>query len=171
MATQPSPQELQKLVQDIQANLAQITGAQKRIFENALNAAKGASDEAEQLNFLLEQTSQHIDKVRGSLSYVYESFKDSVNELSKQNSYLVTQRQALSKLIKDKRYQSLDPKSFVGLPSERVKYINRILSRYKKAARMQMLREFPEIMQMQQEVKSATISGVPREDVLELLTQ
>jgi hypothetical protein len=26
-------------------------------------------------------------------------------------------------------------------------------------------------MQMQQEVKSATISGVPREDVLELLTQ
>ena len=98
MATQPSPQELQKLVQDIQANLAQITGAQKRIFENALNAAKGASDEAEQLNFLLEQTSQHIDKVRGSLSYVYESFKDSVNELSKQNSYLVTQRQALSKL-------------------------------------------------------------------------
>ena len=98
MAAQLSPQELQKLVQDIQANLAQITGAQKRIFENALNAAKGASDEAEQLNFLLEQTSQHIDKVRGSLSYVYESFKDSVNELSKQNSYLVTQRQALSKL-------------------------------------------------------------------------
>ena len=83
----------------------------------------------------------------------------------------MTQRQALSKLIKDKRYQALDPKSFVGLPSERVKYINRILSRYKKAARMQMLREFPEIMQMQQEVKSATISGVPREDVLELLTQ
>jgi hypothetical protein len=98
LAAQLSPQELQKLVQDIQANLAQITGAQKRIFENALNAAKGASDEAEQLNFLLEQTSQHIDKVRGSLSYVYESFKDSVNELSKQNSYLVTQRQALSKL-------------------------------------------------------------------------
>lgn len=98
MAAQLSPQELQKLVQDIQANLSQITGSQKRIFENALNAARGASDEAEQLNFLLEQTSQHIDKVRGSLSYVYESFKDSVNELSKQNSYLVTQRQALSKL-------------------------------------------------------------------------
>ncbi len=83
----------------------------------------------------------------------------------------MTQRQALSKLINDKRYRSFDPTSFVGLPSERVKYINRILSRYKKAAEMQMLREFPEIMQMQQEVKSATISGVPREDVLELLTQ
>ena len=48
----------------------------------------------------------------------------------------MTQRQALSKLISDKRYKAIDPTSFVGLPSERVKYITRILSRYKKAAKI-----------------------------------
>ena len=83
----------------------------------------------------------------------------------------MTQRQALSKLISDKRYKAIDPTSFVGLPSERVKYITRILSRYKKAAKNQMLREFPEIMQLQQQVEGSVRSGVSREDVLALLSQ
>jgi len=83
----------------------------------------------------------------------------------------MTQRQALTKLINDKRYRSLDPTSFVGLPSERVKYITRILSRYKKAAQNQMLREFPEILQMKEQVEGSVRSGVSREDVLALLTQ
>ena len=83
----------------------------------------------------------------------------------------MTQRQALTKLINDKRYRSLDPTSFVGLPSERVKYITRILSRYKKAAQNQMLREFPEILQMKEQVEGSVRSGASREDVLALLTQ
>jgi hypothetical protein len=83
----------------------------------------------------------------------------------------MTMKQALTKLIKDKRYQALDPKSFSGIPSARVKYLTRIISRYRKAAQFQMLEEFPEIAELNRNVAAGIRSGVPREDVLELLTQ
>jgi len=83
----------------------------------------------------------------------------------------MTMKQALTKLIKDKRYQALDPKSFSGIASPRVKYLTRIISRYRKAAQFQMLEEFPEIAELNRNVAAGIRSGVPREDVLELLTQ
>jgi len=83
----------------------------------------------------------------------------------------MTMKQALTKLIKDKRYQALDPKSFTGIPSPRVKYLTRIISRYRKAAQFQMLEEFPEIAELNRNVAAGIRSGVPREDVLELLPQ
>jgi len=82
-----------------------------------------------------------------------------------------TMKQALTELIKDKRYQALDPKSFTGIPSPRVKFLNRIISRYRKAAQFQMLEEFPEIAELNRNVAAGIRSGLPREDVLELLTQ
>ena len=135
-----------------------------KVAKELANVAHGFSAPSTKLAGVIELT----DFIGPNGRSAYDRMRDLQSKLVLNG---MTQRQALSELIRDKRYQSLDPKSFVGLPSERVKYINRILSRYKKAAEMQMLREFPEIMQMQQEVKSATISGVPREDVLELLTQ
>lgn len=135
-----------------------------KVAKELANVAHGFSAPSTKLAGVIELT----DFIGPNGRSAYDRMRDLQSKLVING---MTQRQALSELIRDKRYQSLDPKSFVGLPSERVKYINRILSRYKKAAEMQMLREFPEIMQMQQQVKSATISGVPREDVLELLTQ
>jgi len=135
-----------------------------KVAKELANVAHGFSAPSTKLAGVIELT----DFIGPNGRSAYDRMRDLQSKLVLNG---ITQREALSKLIKDKRYQALDPKSFVGLPSERVKYINRILSRYKKAAEMQMLREFPEIMQMQQQVKSATISGVPREDVLELLTQ
>jgi hypothetical protein len=82
-----------------------------------------------------------------------------------------TMRQALGDLIKDKKYQALDPKSFSGLPSQRVKYIRRIIDRYRNAARAEMFNEFPEIAELNRQVAASLQSGVSREDVLELLTQ
>jgi len=82
----------------------------------------------------------------------------------------LTLRQALSKLIKNKQYQALDDKSFSGLPSPRVRYLSRIISRYRSKAQREMLKEFPEILQLQREVKISKKAG-RTEDVLELLAQ
>jgi len=82
-----------------------------------------------------------------------------------------TMRQALGDLIKDKRYQALDPKSFSGLPSKRVTYIRRIIDRYRNAAKAEMFNEFPEIAELNRQVAESLQSGVSREDVLALLTQ
>jgi len=79
----------------------------------------------------------------------------------------LTLRQSLTKLINNKEYRSLDPQSFSGLPSPRVAYLQRIIGRYRKAAKMQMLKEFPEIRQEQQKIKSAPT----RRNVIELLQQ
>lgn len=79
----------------------------------------------------------------------------------------LTLRQSLTKLINNKEYRSLDPQSFSGLPSPRVAYLQRIIGRYRKAAKMQMLKEFPEVREEQQKIKSAPT----RQDVLELLQQ
>ena len=79
-----------------------------------------------------------------------------------------TLRQTLLKLIKSKQYQALDTASFSGLPSPRVEYLSRVLSRYRSRAKMEMLQEFPEIRQLQRQLKSAKRTG-RQQDVLELL--
>jgi len=79
-----------------------------------------------------------------------------------------TLRQTLLKLIKSKQYQALDSQSFSGLPSPRVEYLSRVLSRYRSRAKLEMLQEFPEIRQLQRELKSAKRTG-RQQDVLELL--
>ena len=81
-----------------------------------------------------------------------------------------TMRQAFKKLFADSRYQALDPNSYSGLPSPRVEYIQRIMGRYRARAKMQMLQEFPELLQQQAQVKLAKRQG-SQQDVLELLTQ
>lgn len=81
-----------------------------------------------------------------------------------------TMRQAFKKLFADSRYQALDPNSYSGLPSPRVEYIQRIMGRYRAKAKMQMLQEFPELLQQQAQVKLAKRQG-SQQDVLELLTQ
>ena len=82
----------------------------------------------------------------------------------------LTLRQALAKLIKNKQYQALDDSSFSGLPSPRVRYLSRVINRYRSKAKQEMLNEFPEIKQLQREVKISKKAG-RTEDVLELLAQ
>jgi len=82
----------------------------------------------------------------------------------------LTLRQALTKLINSKQYKALDPQSFSGLPSPRVDYLRRVMGRYRQKAKLEMLKEFPEIMRLQQEVRRGKRTQ-RTEDVLELLTQ
>ena len=79
-----------------------------------------------------------------------------------------TLRQTLLKLINSKQYQALSEETYSGLPSPRVEYIRRVLSRFRSKAKMEMLNEFPEIKQQLRVVTQAKKAGRPQ-DVLELL--
>ena len=83
-------------------------------------------------------------------------------------------RQTLNKLIKSKNYQKLSPESDPGLESPRIQQINSILTKYRKEARRQMLREYPELNTQYAALTKARVGlrgGMQREDVLELLSQ
>ena len=86
----------------------------------------------------------------------------------------LTLRQSLNKLIKSKSYQRLSSESEPGLPSPRIQQLTSILIRYRKEARRQMLREYPELDRQfaaLTRAKAGFRTGMQREDVLELLTQ
>lgn len=59
----------------------------------------------------------------------------------------LTQRQALRKLMNSKYYKNLpeESDSDIGMKSPRVNAINKILKRYRKFSRNQLLKEFPEL--------------------------
>ena len=83
-------------------------------------------------------------------------------------------RQTLNKLIKSRNYQRLSPESEPGLPSPRIQQLNSILTRFRKEARRQMLREYPELDRQYSNLTRAKAEfrgGMQREDVLELLQQ
>ncbi len=81
-------------------------------------------------------------------------------------------RQTLNKLIKSRNYQRLSPDSEPGLPSPRIQQLNSVLTKYRKEARRQMLREYPELNAQYSSLTKARAGlrgGMQREDVLELL--
>jgi len=83
-------------------------------------------------------------------------------------------RQTLNKLIKSRNYQLLSPESEPGLESPRIQQINSILTKYRKEAKRQMLREYPELDRQFANLtraKAGFRTGMQREDVLELLAQ
>jgi hypothetical protein len=83
-------------------------------------------------------------------------------------------RQTLNKLIKSRNYQRLSPDSEPGLPSPRIQQLNSVLTKYRKEARRQMLREYPELNAQYSSLTQARAGlrgGMQREDVLELLQQ
>ena len=85
-----------------------------------------------------------------------------------------TLRKSLETLVGSRAYQRLEPESQPELPSPRIEEINKVLRRYRKEAKKQMLSEFPEIAQQYNRILKARANlrgGMQREDVLELLQQ
>ena len=85
-----------------------------------------------------------------------------------------TLRQRLSRLVKSREFKDVSPLSEPGLPSPRIQMISSILDEYRKAARTEMLKEFPELDRKYSSLTLARTrlkTGVSREDVLALLTQ
>jgi len=118
--------------------------------------------------------STKLDGVIDLLDYEQENGRSAYDRWMELHSEVtingLTMRQAFQKLFSDSRYQALDSTSYSGLPSPRVEYIQRIMSRYRSRARMQMLQEFPELLQQQTQIKAAKRQG-SQQDVLALLTQ
>ena len=86
----------------------------------------------------------------------------------------LTLRQSINKLIKSRAYQRLSPESEPGLPSPRIGMINNLLTKYRKEALRQTLREYPELDKQYSALtraKAGFKTGMQREDVLALLTQ
>jgi len=86
----------------------------------------------------------------------------------------LTLRQSINKLIKSRAYQRLSPESEPGLPSPRIGMINSLLTKYRKEALRQTLREYPELDKQYSALtraKAGFKTGMQREDVLALLTQ
>ena len=85
-----------------------------------------------------------------------------------------TLRQRLNRLVKSREFKDVSPLSEPGLPSPRIQMISSILDEYRKAARTEMLKEFPELDRKYSSLTLARTrlkTGVSREDVLALLTQ
>ncbi len=86
-----------------------------------------------------------------------------------------TLRQSLNSLIKSSKYKQLEKEiSDTGLPSPRVREINKILGMYRKLAKKEMLAEFPELaaeLDNMKRIQSRLRGGMQREEVLELLSQ
>ena len=86
----------------------------------------------------------------------------------------LTLRQSINKLIKSRAYQRLSPESEPGLPSPRIGLINSLLTKYRKEALRQTLREYPELDKQYSALtraKAGFKTGMQREDVLALLSQ
>ena len=86
----------------------------------------------------------------------------------------LTLRQSINKLIKSRAYQRLSPESEPGLPSPRIGLINSLLTKYRKEALRQALREYPELDKQYSALtraKAGFKTGMQREDVLALLSQ
>ena len=86
----------------------------------------------------------------------------------------LTLRQSINKLIKSRAYKRLSPESEPGLPSPRIGLINSLLTKYRKEALRQTLREYPELDKQYSALtraKAGFKTGMQREDVLALLSQ
>jgi hypothetical protein len=84
--------------QKIVNNISRLNKEQQANFQASLIAIKDINAEEEKLNQLLDDTQDALDKVSGSLNYVYQSFKDSVNEMKKGTEYVNMQKSAVEKL-------------------------------------------------------------------------
>lgn len=84
-----------------------------------------------------------------------------------------TMRQALERLIKSRNYQRLPSQSEPGFPSPRIREINRVLNRYRSEALEDTLKEFPELSDYYDQIKSMKSqygSTYDHSDVLSLLS-
>jgi hypothetical protein len=84
-----------------------------------------------------------------------------------------TMRQALERLINSRNYQRLPSQSEPGFPSPRIREINRVLNRYRSEALEDTLKEFPELSDYYDQIKSMKGqygSTYDHSDVLSLLS-
>jgi hypothetical protein len=101
-----TPEQQQKIL-EIRQQIAKLNAQDQVYYQNLLQALTNNNTALVDFERLLTTINDDLDEVRSNADYVYKSFKDSVNELSRGNTYLSLQKSSLDKLSNIAR-QALD---------------------------------------------------------------
>ncbi len=95
-----SKEELENLkeIQKIKDLISKLNAKDQQYYTNILNSLGVSVNSLNDFKKLTQQIGDDLDEVRNDLDYIHKSFKDSVNELSKQDVYLNLQKSSLNKL-------------------------------------------------------------------------
>jgi hypothetical protein len=97
MADEKAIKEVESKLKRLQSQLDAITSKSLDRVIKSLNSGKAGIEE---WNKQLDIFQNEADNVSNSLSYIAQSFKDSVNELSNQNKYLTSSRSIINSISK-----------------------------------------------------------------------
>ncbi len=101
-----TPEQQQKILEIRQA-ISRLNAQDQVYYQNLLQALTNNNAALADFERLLVTVNDDLDEVRSNADYIYKSFKDSVNELSRGNTYLGLQKSSLDKLSSIAR-QALD---------------------------------------------------------------
>jgi hypothetical protein len=87
-----------KKIENLLNSSTKLSSATKQNFKDQLDLLTKQGAEISRFQALYDSIGDSVDAVSNSLNYIYESLKDSVNELQKQNVYLNAQKSALNKI-------------------------------------------------------------------------
>ncbi len=95
-----TPQELADKIRQIEGTLAKLNAREQAYYQGILRDLKANTAELEKFETLFRDVVNAADDLNSELSFIYKSFKDSVAELSKQNTELSSAKNALSSISK-----------------------------------------------------------------------
>jgi hypothetical protein len=95
-----TPQELADKIKQIEGTLSKLNARERAYYQDQLINLKASTSELEKFETLFRDVVNAANDLNSELSYIYKSFKDSVDELSKQNTELSSAKSALSSISK-----------------------------------------------------------------------
>jgi len=95
-----TPQELANKIKQIEGTLAKLNAREQAYYQGILRDLKANTTELEKFETLFRDVVNAADDLNSELSFIYKSFKDSVTELSKQNTELSSAKNALRSISK-----------------------------------------------------------------------
>ena len=98
MATPGEEKKIQEEILKIKQLISKLNQQDKDSYERILNSLDKSKNSLYDFEKLTDKIRDEVDEISNSLKYIQDSFKDSVNELQKQNVYLNAQKSALNKL-------------------------------------------------------------------------
>ena len=90
-----TPQELADKIRQIEGTLSKLNAREQAYYQGILRDLKANTAELEKFETLFRDVVNAADDLNNELSYISKSFRDSVDELSKQNKELSSAKSAL----------------------------------------------------------------------------
>jgi DNA-binding XRE family transcriptional regulator len=128
-------------IQDLLNSSTRLSRATRQNFQDQLDLLIRQGAELSRFQALYDSIGDSVDAISNSLNYIYDSLKDSVGELQRQNIYLTAQKSALNKIsdiarevLKIRRGESeLDTKKLAKLRLETTEKIRQLEFSKRKA--------------------------------------